>query len=191
MPDAIKSSCTSIYADATKIYKAINSALDSGDLQQDLNSLLSWTKLWQLKVNPTKSHLLSIPNDKFDSSYFLDNVQIESQSPVRDLGIMVQDNLKFSSHVQLITRKAFATSRNIRLCFVGHNIPFYVNLYKTYVRPQVESNMVIFNPISIEDITRLESVQRKFTKFLPGFYDVPYRERIFRLDLETLEERRI
>ena len=64
-------------------------------------------------------------------------------------------------------------------------------MFKGYVRPQVESNMVAFSPITIESIDLLESVQRKFTRFLPGMANLSYKERLLNLGLKSLEERRI
>ena len=41
------------------------------------------------------------------------------------------------------------------------------------------------------DIELLESVQRNFTKRLPGFKDLAYRDRLNRLNLRTLQDRRL
>ena len=51
--------------------------------------------------------------------------------------------------------------------------------------------MVAFSPITIESIDMLESVQRRFTKYLPGLFDLSYTDRMLNLGLKTLEERRI
>ena len=40
-------------------------------------------------------------------------------------------------------------------------------------------------------LCKLESVQRCFTKRLPGLSDIPYRDRLVRLGLDSLELRRI
>ena len=41
------------------------------------------------------------------------------------------------------------------------------------------------------DIKKLESVQRKFTKFLSGMFNVPNSDRQERFDLESMQIRRI
>ena len=91
----------------------------------------------------------------------------------------------------MITSKAFAVSRNIRLCFPNHVVSFYIKLFKTYVRPLIESNIVAFSPITLESIDLIEKVQKRYTKFLPGCYNLTYRERLHYLELESLEKRRI
>ncbi|KAH7702534.1 hypothetical protein AAVH_30307 [Aphelenchoides avenae] len=68
--------------------------------------------------------------------------------------------------------------------------------FKVYVRPIVETCSSTFVITSKKEVEQLESVQRRFTKaaFMRAFpgEDLPvYRERCRRLELETLEERRI
>ena len=58
-----------------------------------------------------------------------------------------------------------------------------------YVRPLVEHNSVIWSPITLRDIDEIESVQRKFTKRLPGLHNFLYTDR--RLQLQSLELRRL
>ena len=110
---------------------------------------------------------------------------------MRDLGIIISKKLDFNTHCSVIARKANNILRNIRRCFKGHTNEFYVKLYTTYVRPLLESNTAIFNPHTIQNIDLLESVQRKFTKFLTGLFDVPYQDRLAILNLQSLEERRV
>ena len=46
-------------------------------------------------------------------------------------------------------------------------------------------------PHTIQDIKAIENVQRRFTKKLPGFQDITYRQRLEKLSLDTLEFRRL
>jgi len=54
-----------------------------------------------------------------------------------------------------------------------------------------EHDSVIWSPYTVKDIELIESVQRRFTKRLPGFNILPYAERLKRLDLRSLELRRL
>ncbi|KAH7703636.1 Protein F09A5.2 [Aphelenchoides avenae] len=69
-------------------------------------------------------------------------------------------------------------------------------IFKVYVRPIVETCSATYVVTTKKEIEQLESVQRRFTKaaFIRAFpeEDLPdYRERCRRLELDTLEERRI
>jgi hypothetical protein len=64
-------------------------------------------------------------------------------------------------------------------------------LFCTYIRPLIESNTCIWSPYYIGDIDKVENVQRKFTKYVPGLFNTPYLERLNILGLQSLEIRRI
>ena len=48
-----------------------------------------------------------------------------------------------------------------------------------------------WSPYHIKDIKHLESVQRNFTKRLPGFSSLTYQQRLDKLNLDSLELRRL
>ena len=79
----------------------------------------------------------------------------------------------------------------IHRSFVSRDVTRLIRAYKTYVRPLVESNTVIWSPTAIGDVDLLERVQRKFTKKLPGMQNLPYTERLKLLNLDSLELRRL
>ena len=63
---------------------------------------------------------------------------------------------------------------------------------RSYICPTlVEHDSVIWSPYTVKDIERIESVQRRFTKRLPGFCTLPYGDRLRRLNLPSLELRRL
>ena len=59
------------------------------------------------------------------------------------------------------------------------------------MRPILEYASCVWSPHTITLINRLESVQRKFTKRLPGLRSFNYRTRLVKLNLESLEKRRL
>ena len=61
----------------------------------------------------------------------------------------------------------------------------------SYVRPILEFNSVVWSPTLKCDIECIEKVQRNFTKRLPGLKNVSYADRLDRLNLITLELRRL
>ena len=60
-----------------------------------------------------------------------------------------------------------------------------------YVRPIIEYCSPAWSPHLVKDIILLESVQRKFTKRLPGMQNIPYPQRLKQLGLERLDVRRL
>jgi len=82
-------------------------------------------------------------------------------------------------------------SQAIHRCFVSRDTNTLLPTYIVYVRPLVEHNSVIWSPSTLRDIDAIESVQHRFTKRLPGLYSVSYTDRLKRLDLQSLELRRL
>ena len=85
--------------------------------------------------------------------------------------------------------KAHQRANAIHRCFHSCNVDLLVRAYITYVRPLVEYNSIIWSSHYKQNIERIESVQRRFTKWLPGLYK--YTERLTMLDLASLELRQL
>ena len=49
-----------MFADATKVFKTINSPDDQHTLQDDLDYLTSWSSQWLLRFHPDKCNLMHI-----------------------------------------------------------------------------------------------------------------------------------
>jgi len=65
-----------------------------------------------------------------------------------------------------------------------------VRAYLVHVRPLLEYNCVIWSPWLKQDIDKIERVQRRFTKRLPGCKCLSYSKRLLQLNLTSLELRR-
>ena len=62
-------------------------------------------------------------------------------------------------------------------------------LYKTLVRPHLEYGNSVWNPFLRQDIIKLEKVQRRATRMIPDIKNLPYKNRLERLNLPTLAYR--
>ena len=62
---------------------------------------------------------------------------------------------------------------------------------RIYVRPLVEYASTVWSPSYMTLIDQLESVQRSFTKRLPQCQHLSYSERLNKLQLQSLEHRRL
>ncbi len=154
-----------------------------------------------MQINPTKSEHLQVSSFKFSSTSSLPspkfnilNTHIPFTDTVRDLGVTLSSNLKFSAHVNKIYSRAICQVYMILRSFRSKVPSFYVNLYKLYVRPIVEYNCITWSPLLISDVNKIESVQRLFTRKLLKNLNLSYtnyHHRLEILQLETLEMRRV
>ena len=96
-----------------------------------------------------------------------------------------------SLYVNDIVRRAHQRANFILRCFVLPDVDLLVCAFVTYVRPLLEYNSSVWSPSLKRDITLIEQVQGRFTKWLRGYQDLSYDERLKQHNLDTLELRRI
>ena len=93
-----------------------------------------------------------------DTKYILHNVELESASAAKYLGVTVADDLAWSLHTDNTTKKANQTlgflKRNIRV----HNRDLKSFAYKTLVRPQLEYASTVWYPHHDKYINKVEAV---------------------------------
>ena len=66
-----------------------------------------------------------------------------------------------------------------------------MELYRALVRPQLEYCAQVWSPHYRKDVVALDRVQWRFTRMLPGMEHLSYEERLDRLGLFSLEQRRL
>ena len=182
-----------LYADDVKLYSSMPANVtSSNDLQTQLNSLLQWSLVWQLPISYIKCCVLNIGKRNLDGVPLLLGQHIlPNVDDVVDLGVVIDNNLKFSYHVNKIVTKAHRRANLILRCFVSKDLLSLTNAFKVYVRPILEYCSTVWCPYLVSDINAIEKVQRRFTKRLPGMKSLNYYQRLLKLGLESLELRRI
>ena len=81
--------------------------------------------------------------------------------------------------------------RSVKRAFVRFDIETFSIIYTTYIRPHLEYCIQAWATYYAKDILLLEKVQRRATKLVWGLKDVSYEERLERLKIVSLEERRL
>ena len=64
LPDYVKHSSTSLFADDSMISRTIRNETEAALLQEDLNNLQKWENIWKMDFNPDKCEAISITNKK-------------------------------------------------------------------------------------------------------------------------------
>ena len=192
LPDAVKSS-VKLFADDCLLYREINSQNDHNKLQKDLENLKKWAENWGMQFNATKCYIMSIKK-KTHKFYQLGGHILEQVDSNPYLGLQISEDLKWSTHISNITKKANSTigflRRNLQHCPKECRKNAYISL----VRSVLEYGATIWDPYQKNDIQKLEKIQRRGARFI----NKDYRSREERciakilkeLNLTTLEERR-
>ncbi len=199
MPSCVEAAAY-LFADDTKIYKEIRGHNDRACMQKDLDSLQQWSDKWLLKFHPNKCKAMSVSNkrnpDNINGEYHLyDNngkeVKLEQSKGEKDIGVLVDDQLSFSKHIQQQINKANGIMGLIRRTYTYLDEKSFKYLFLALVRPHVEYAAAVWCPHKISDIESLENVQRRATKQIPSLKELEYPERLRKLKLPTLKYRRL
>ena len=177
------------------MYLALDKQADSEILQKDLEILENWEKLWDMSFNPSKCQVIHVTRRKtpLQTKYHLHGCVLESVPSAKYLGVTISEDLKWSEHINNITKKANQTLgfliRNIRV----HNKDLKSTAYKTLVRPQLEYASTVLSPHTDIDINKLESVQRRAARWVTRDYQYTSSVSTMLQDLNwrTLDQRRI
>ncbi len=192
LPQVIREAKLSLFADDCKLYFFARHTHQRTVLQEALSAVMTWCDRNQLVLALAKCSILHLgPRSNPRESYSVDGVVLPSHTCVRDLGVLVSSDLRFSEHCSNIAQLASTKVNMIFNCFLNRKTTFLVHLYKTYVRSRLEYASQVWNPSLERNIRVLESVQRQFTRRLPGLASLSYPERLILTGLESLELRRL
>ncbi|CAJ0963248.1 unnamed protein product [Ranitomeya imitator] len=93
-------------ADDTKLCKAVNTREDSILLQMDLDKLETWAERWQMRFNNDKCKVIHMGRRNQYHHYTLNGKPLGKSDREKDLGILVNDKLTWSSQCQAAAAKA-------------------------------------------------------------------------------------
>lgn len=187
LPNGLRSQMSS-FADDTCCYS--NPVTQNGSLQGDIDAIKQWTTTWQMPLNDSKCSILHLGKNNPRIQYFIGSAQVTCVAEQNDLGIVVTEDMKWENHINGIIKKANSIMYLISKAFKDPTPQMFVKLYKAYIRPRLEYAQSIWSPYYVRDIEALERVQRRATKIPPALRDLPYEQRLQRLNLPTLYERR-
>jgi hypothetical protein len=186
----VVSSTSKIFADDTKLFRAIRIIEDHDVLQQDLDNLVEWSNKWQLGFNETKCKSLHLGSSNQRLNYHMNSQILEDTRNERDLGVYIDEELKFHDHVSKAVAKASRLLGLTRATFTCLDNVTMPRLFTTMVRPHLEYGNVIWHPRFRRDSVEIEKVQRRATKLIPEIRHLPYDKRLRSLKLPSLQHRR-
>ena len=134
-----------LFADDCFIYHEIKLLRDHHIMQNNLITLESRACVWVMHFNAKKCYVLSVKH-KSQHYYTLDNTILQCVSSNPYLGIEFSGDMKWSTHISIITSKACSTigllHRNLWHCLIFCQR----NAYLSLVRSIVEYGTVIWDP---------------------------------------------
>jgi ribonucleases P/MRP protein subunit RPP40 len=201
MPQLTNHFCK-LFADDSKLIGVIKNSQDKCILQQDIDILVDWSRKWQMCFNISKCKVLEIKSNRLSNLLCEQNelsmedasgsrLELAKTNSEKDLGVVLNNKLKWNDHIDQSILKANAALGMLKRTFKFWNCKIFKQLYTAMVRPHLEYCSAVWNPHLKKDISKLERVQRRATKLVPYIRDLPYEERLKKLDILSLEERRV
>ena len=191
MPDTVESMCQ-LFADDAKLFSNVHIRNESNitKLQEDLDKLVKWSETWQLPFNIKKCISLHIGRNNPWHQYKMNGKRLNQVYEEKDLGILMDNELKFHKHTSAVVKKASRNLGIIKKSFLFLDASTLSTLYKSLVRSHLEYGNVVWGPTYKGDIIAVERVQRRATKLIREIKHLPYEERLKSLRLPSLCHRR-
>ena len=116
MPDVI-TSLSKIFADDAKVFRQIETSADTATLQNDLDHLTDWSKKMQMNFNVNKWKRFHIGQTNPHNKYTIAGIDLVESDQERDLGIIMDNKLKFHIQTAHIVNKGFSILGIIKKSF--------------------------------------------------------------------------
>ena len=116
--------------------------------------------------------MLSITQNKtaVKHTYTLHRHQLEHADKAKYLGVTIQSDFKWDSHINNITTKANKTLGFLRRNINISSTKVKEQAYKSLVRPSLEYARSVWDQYTKEGITQLEQVQHRTARYVTNRY---------------------
>jgi len=125
-----------------------------------LDELQNWSDKWQLDISYKKCNALLLSNKKEKQSLALTlcDKQLPIVDTVKDLGVIMDSQLKFDVHVNNIVLRAQNIANLIHKCFGSKDPPTLMKAFLVYVRPVLEYASCVWSSQSVALIRKKNRV---------------------------------
>ena len=177
LPDGIISMCK-IFADDTSLFsKVLDINKSVTELNTDLEKISQWAYQWKMQFNPDPnkqanevifsrklvSNNLSHPPVKFN------NNNITRCSHQKHLGVVLDSNLNFNTHIDQKIKKCNKMIGLIRRLSVNLPRNALLTIYKSFVRPHLDHGDILYDKPSNDNFqNQMKKVQYRACLVLPG-----------------------
>ena len=120
------------------------------------------------------------------SGYFVGGRELRLVQSHRDLGVTVDQTLKFHIHINIIVGKASGLANQLLRGTVCRSREFMVTLFVSHIRPILEYCSTVWNLGYLGDARKLEGVQRRWSREVVGMEGLNYLERLKELRLFSI-----
>lgn len=199
LPDRLDCN-TLLFADDVKLFLRIRTLDDCTHLQRQIDCLVDWCDINKLYLKVSKCRIVTFSRLRIPVTfdYSIGLTIISRETSFKDLGVVFDQRFSFDLHVSEITASALRMlGFIIRNCRAFSDVCALKSLFFAHVRSILEYASFIWDPCYEVRRAMLESIQRRFLKFLHFKTNGMYPERGYdhgdllrEFDFHSLESRR-
>ena len=164
------------FADDTTItHSGTNLNILTNELEKELEKVLDWLLANKLIINLTKTHSMLFTNKITDRKINLrvKNTTLEQKSECRFLGVIVDENINWKSHINHVSNKITRIIALLRLLKYTFPIHILKTLYMSLIQPYLNYCNLIWGAADKTIIEPLFLLQKKAIRIVNR---VPYLE---------------
>jgi hypothetical protein len=151
-----------VYSDDSKMYAVVDQANQSEDLQNSIDTWAKNVKDLDMRLSIEKCSVLHLGKNNPRKSYSINGISLKVTSSMRDLGVIMSDDLRFNRHIDDVLKRASTKSCLILRCFQIKEIDPYIKLFESLVIPTIMYASEIWNPQFTKDLKRIQRIIDKF-----------------------------
>ena len=193
IPDCIGGS-NFIFMDDTTVSECVHSSTPTNSqIQTTLSHIDEWASINNMKLNPKKCKEMRLFFGKQPPNFpplSLDNSILEIVENFKALGLIINNKLKWDSHVDEMVKKASQRLHILRvLCRFGAAAHELKQIYISLVRSTLEYACIVWQGgLTEKNRSAIERIQKRALRIIYPY--LSYSESLSLLQLDTLESRR-
>ena len=195
--DIIQYSDFYIFADDLKLCRTIYTNNDSLLLQQDIDNITKWcvTNKMTLKTDKCSHIKFTRKRNRKQTCYKIGTQTLNEVDHIRDLGIIIDSQLRFIHHVNKMLNSAYQSLGFVLRCSREFKrVETILQLYYCYVRSKLEYCCPVCSSVYKVHCDRIENIQKTLIRHLEFRTGVrkskTNRERLQQFKLHSLHDRR-
>ncbi|KAK7791576.1 hypothetical protein R5R35_002865 [Gryllus longicercus] len=187
---------TALFADDTALFSAssdINLAFNR--VQNNLNTLIQWTKKWRIAINSQKcqTKIFTLRRPLIPPNLKVDDNEIPWKSePIKYLGVLLDKKLTWKPHIHAAINKSNAKILKLYPLINQHstlNTKCQILLYKSIILPTLTYACPVWGNAAPTTIQKLQIVQNKvLRKSIKAPWFIPNHQIHRELQMETVLE---
>lgn len=190
----IHKSFISLFADDSRVSAISDSQEDHETFQNELNNAIyPWAQRNKAVFNGDKFEHIHFGKKSQIPEHYLDPTgnNITTKSQIRDLGVIISDDLTWSSHLDRVIVNCRKQIAWILRVFSKRDIVTMRTLWTSLIRPIIDYCSPVWSPHSTNysQLDRLEGVLRNFTKKVDNLHELPYCTRLKEMKLSSIQRR--